>query len=295
MSLTAELWSVLSPPQRRRVIAAQFISVAMAFSTVTGIAAIAPFFAVLGEPRLIDQNRLLHWLYTQGGFASEHGFVVALGCGFVAVVLLANLVNALGSLAMNRLVLRIGAELQTRLFGEYLQRSYAFHSSHPQLDAVQRHRARDRSRDRWDFAECSDSRDQSRCGGVHRAVRPGINTAASLTMLMGLAGGYALIYLCVRAGLLRWAARIHAPGPSRPSSSARALAPFGRSSCCRTGDYSTRASSGRAGRSRTPVDVHAAAQIPKHVMECVAVRSLWWAPLWLSGTRSEGMGPGSAS
>src|ERR1700683_4867761 len=47
MSVIAELWSVLAPAQRRRVIGAQLISVAMAFSTVTGIAAIAPFFAVL--------------------------------------------------------------------------------------------------------------------------------------------------------------------------------------------------------------------------------------------------------
>src|SRR5579862_3625613 len=108
MSLAAELWSVLTPPQRRRILAAQVISVAMAFFTVTGIAAIAPFFAVLGDPRLIYRNRLLHWLFTEGGFSSERAFVIALGCGFVVVVLVANVVTAIGSLTMNRLALRIG-------------------------------------------------------------------------------------------------------------------------------------------------------------------------------------------
>jgi hypothetical protein len=58
MSLVAEIWSILTPRQRRYILAAQVVSLVMAFSTVTGIAAIAPFFAVLGEPQLIDHNRL---------------------------------------------------------------------------------------------------------------------------------------------------------------------------------------------------------------------------------------------
>src|ERR1019366_6496229 len=73
MSLASDLWNILTRPQRRRVLAAQIISVAMAFSTVTGIAAIAPFFAVLGAPRLIDDNGLLHWLYVHGDFSTKRG------------------------------------------------------------------------------------------------------------------------------------------------------------------------------------------------------------------------------
>lgn len=291
MSLTAELWSVLSPPQRRRVIAAQFISVAMAFSTVTGIAAIAPFFAVLGEPRLIDQNRLLHWLYTQGGFASEHGFVVALGCGFVAVVLLANLVNALGSLTMNRLVLRIGAELQTRLFGEYLQRSYAFHTA--------THSSTLYNNIVHETARVTDGILQSALILVTNLVAAAfivlsvlaVNTAASLTMLMGLAGGYALIYLCVRAGLLRWGrahSRTWAEQTKLVGESFGAIREIlllqDRRLFYESFERASRDVAHAGGR------VHAAAQIPKHVMECVAVAALVGTAL-VVGTRSEGVGP----
>ncbi len=84
----------------------QLFSVLMAFSTVTGIAAIAPFFAVLGDAQLIDHNAALRWLYIHGGFTSRRSFVVGLGAGFVAVMLLANLVNLLGTLAMNRAATR---------------------------------------------------------------------------------------------------------------------------------------------------------------------------------------------
>ena len=72
---------------------------------------------------------MLHWAYAHGGFSSKHGLVVALGVAFLAVMLIANLINVLGSLAMSRLALRIGTELQSTLFGEYLSRPYSFHIS----------------------------------------------------------------------------------------------------------------------------------------------------------------------
>ena len=128
MTLFGDFWGILTPKQRRGILTMQIVSMAMAFSTVSGIAAIAPFFAVLGQPELIDRNALLHWAYAHGGFSSKRGFVVALGIAFIVVMLIANLINVLGSLAMSRMALRIGTELQSTLFGEYLSRPYAFHT-----------------------------------------------------------------------------------------------------------------------------------------------------------------------
>src|ERR1700674_3816470 len=127
MTLIADFWGILTPQQRRGILTMPIVSMAMAFSTVSGIAAIAPFFAVLGQPELIDHNALLHWAYVHGGFSSKRGFVVALGIAFSAVMLIANLINVLGSLAMGRLALWIGTEMQSTLFAEYLSRPYSFH------------------------------------------------------------------------------------------------------------------------------------------------------------------------
>src|SRR6202050_161921 len=129
MTLFGDFWGILTPKQRRGILTMQIVSITMAFSTVSGIAAIAPFFAVLGQPELIDHNALLHWAYAHGGFSSKRGFVVALGIAFIAMMLIANLINVLGSLAMSRLALRIGTEMQSALFGEYLSRPYSFHIS----------------------------------------------------------------------------------------------------------------------------------------------------------------------
>src|SRR5579864_4195409 len=127
MRLFAEIWRLLTPRQRRAVLAMQLVSLLMAVSTAVGIASIAPFFAVLGRPELIGQNAWLSRLYAAGGFSGKQGFMLTLGAGFVGVVLLANVISVLGALAMSRLALRIGNDLQTSLFDEYLSRPYAFH------------------------------------------------------------------------------------------------------------------------------------------------------------------------
>ena len=46
----------------------------------------------------------------------------------MGLVLLANLINVIGSFVMIRLALWIGTDLQSILFAEYLHRPYLFHA-----------------------------------------------------------------------------------------------------------------------------------------------------------------------
>src|SRR5215469_785769 len=203
MSLVREIWSMLTPPQRRTVVTMQLVSLLMAFSTVTGIAAIAPFFAVLGDPGLIERNALLHWLYLEGPFSSTRSFTVALGIGFTAAVLVANLINVLGLFAFNRLSLRIGTELQTTLFGAYLEWPYAAHAA---------------TNSTMLFNNVVIETTRVALGILQQGFTlvTNIVTAAiimlsilvlkpllAIAMVAALAGGYLLIYLGVRKRLLR--------------------------------------------------------------------------------------------
>jgi ABC-type bacteriocin/lantibiotic exporter with double-glycine peptidase domain len=203
MTLFADLWGILTPKQRRDILTMQIVSIVVAFSTITGIAAIAPFFAVLGQPQLIDHNSLLHWAYVHGGFSDRRGFVVALGFAFIAVMLIANLINVLGSLAMGRLAVRIGNELQSTLFGEYLSRPYSFHT-------------------RTNGTMLLNNILYEAAKVAHGILRNGfllvtnlatalfiilsillLKPVIALAMIAGLAGGYALIYFVLRNRLLQ--------------------------------------------------------------------------------------------
>jgi len=291
MSLVSDLWSILTRAQRRSVLAAQIISVAMAFSTVTGIAAIGPFFAVLGEPRLIDHNRLLHWLYVQGDFSSKRGFVVALGIAFIAVVLTANLINALGSVTMHRLSLRIGAELQASLFREYLSRPYAFHTGTNSTVLF--------NNIVHETARVTDGILQNILLLVTNLVAALfivlsvllLNPAISITILLGLAAGYVLLYLCVRSRLLRRGQAHSRAWSDRSRIVNESLGAIREIILLRDRRFFHETFE-RSNRdvTETAAHVHIAGQIPKHVMECVAVSALVGAALVLA-THNSGIGP----
>ena len=291
MKLLAEVWGILTPRQRRYVLAMQLLSLLMAFSTITGIAAIAPFFAVLGDARLIDHNAALRWLYLHGGFAGRGSFVVALGAGFIAVMLLANLVNLLGTLAMNRVALRVGSELQATLFREYLLRPYSFHSGTSGTTLF--------NNVMYETTRVTIGILQNGFVVITNLVTATLilisllllQPAIAIAMIGALAGGYCLIYLAVRHRLLhsgRAQSRFSTEQVQIVNESFGAIKEIlilqvqsffhGRF------ERASQAASLAAAHS------NAVAQSPRHLMECLAVIGLVGIALLLGG-REGGIGP----
>jgi ABC-type multidrug transport system fused ATPase/permease subunit len=128
MTLFSRLWALLDARQRRTLVGLQALSLFMAASTVSGIAAVVPFFALLADPFSIEQHRLLSLVFRAGGFAGARQFTMALGAAFCAMVICANLVNYLGAMAMYRFSFQVGDAFRCALFDEYLYREHAFHT-----------------------------------------------------------------------------------------------------------------------------------------------------------------------
>jgi ABC-type bacteriocin/lantibiotic exporter with double-glycine peptidase domain len=289
MTLFADLWGILTPKQRRGILTMQIVSITMAFSTVSGIAAIAPFFAVLGQPELIDHNALLHWAYAHGGFSSKRGFVVALGIAFSAVMLTANLINVLGSLAMSRLALRIGTEMQSTLFGEYLSRPYSFH--------ICANGTRLFNNILYETARVTNGILRNAFMLVTNLVTATFIILAilllkqiiALAMIAGLAGGYALIYFALRNRLLQL-------GQTQSRSSAEQAQilheSFGaiKEIIVLQAQNFFRGRFERASKSFSLAAAHTqvVAQDPRHLMECVAVVGLVGLALVLGGRKDGG-------
>ncbi|MGH8140841.1 MAG: ABC transporter ATP-binding protein [Steroidobacteraceae bacterium] len=291
MNVISEVWGILTARQRRYILAMQLVSLLMAFSTITGIAAIAPFFAVLGDAQLIDHNAALRWLYAHGGFSSRRGFVVALGASFIAVVLLANLINLVGTLAMNRAALRVGTELQTTLFGEYLLRPYSFHTGTSSTTLF--------NNIMYETTRVTIGILQSGFVVITNLVATSliivsvllVQPAVGIAMIVALAGGYTLIYVAVRNRLLR-------SGRAQSQFSTEQVRivheSFGaiKEIIILQVQSFFRGRFERASRAASLAAVHssAVAQSPRHLMECVAVTGLVGIALVLGG-REDGIGP----
>ena len=290
MTLVSELWAILTPRQRRYVLVMQLFSLLMAFSTVTGIVAIAPFFAVLGDAQLIDHNAALEWLYVHGGFTSHRTFVVALGAAFVGVMLLANLVNLMGTLAMNRAATRVGAELQATLFGEYLLRPYSFHTATNGTTLF--------NNVMYETTRVTVGILQNGFVVITNLVTASLITitvlllqpALAVAMIAALAGGYALIYVAVRHRLLRSGRAQSQFSTEQVQIVNESFGAIKEILMLQVQDFfhgrferASRAASLAAARS------NAVAQSPRHLMECVAVTGLVGIALLLAG-REAGIG-----
>jgi HlyD family secretion protein len=127
MSVLRAIWRLLDRRQRRSLVGLQLLSILMALSTVGGVAAVLPFFAALANPNAIKHNAVARAVL-QSVPMDDTSFVIALGIGFGGAVLLANVVNLYGFLAISRFATRVGDALYVRLFDEYMHRDYEFHT-----------------------------------------------------------------------------------------------------------------------------------------------------------------------
>lgn len=130
MKVLARAWALLTPRERRQCVALQLVGLLMALTTVAGIAAVMPFFAVLGDPGLIERNDTLRWLQSSLDVANAQRFALLLGGGFIALLVVSSIVNLAGSVAMSRFAYRAGDRLRLALFTQYLDRDYLFHARH---------------------------------------------------------------------------------------------------------------------------------------------------------------------
>ncbi len=281
------VWRLLDPRQRRRLAALQLLSVLMATVTVGGIAAILPFFTVLTDPNVAGHSAVLRLLYVHMHFASERAFVVALGLGFAAVVALANAVNLIGSLMMNRFAFQVGVSFASALFAEYLHRPYAFHSvTHSSILS---------SKVLHETGRVTAGILQSGLLLVTNLVTSVFIVAAivylnpwvAICAAAGLGAGYAAIYAAARGKLLRnglaeshdFAARTKLVGESFGAIKEIILL---RAQSFFVDKFVHRSKS----ISKTSASTHAISQSPRHVLECLTACSLVLAALYLSGRGS---------
>lgn len=289
MSLLFDVWGVLTRRQRHYVVAAQLLSLVMAFCTVVGIVSIVPFFSVLGDPRAMDNNPLLHGLAVHLGILSRREFEIALGGGFVVVVIAANIINVTGSFVMARLAWYIGTDLQCALLGEYLGRPYIFHAR--TQSAVLFHNI---------INETTRATNDILQNGFLLVTNGAtalliilsmvlLNPFVAIAVTAALAGGYALIYLAVRNRLLR-AGHVRSEFFIEQTKVVNeSLAAIKEILLLRVQPaFVARFASSSQGAARAAAYTQLVGQSPRHVMECVAVAGL--VVLALFGGGRDGIG-----
>jgi ABC-type multidrug transport system fused ATPase/permease subunit len=290
MRLLADIWGLLDRRQRRSLVLFQCLSLLMAVSTLAAVAAVAPFFSVLGDPTVISRSRALAALGRLVGAGGERDLLVVLGLLFLGFVLLANAINILGSLAMNRFAYRIGDYFCVALFEEYIHRGQQFHLSGNSATLF--------SNIVWEV-------NRGTTGALQSYFLLSTNVATSLLIMVAtfllnpliacgavaaLAGSYGLIYLMARSRLLRNGALESEHTEARTLIVNETLGAIKEILLLQVqGFFRGKFERSCQSISRIAVQTQAIAQSPRYVLECIVVAGLVAAALLIS--RRE---PGSA-
>ncbi len=126
IAMIRKLFKLLNPRERRNLILVFGTVVLNALVEVAGIASVVPFLTLVANPSAVQDNAILHWIFTTLGFTSVNWFLLFLGFIVLGVLVLSNGVAALATWAMLRFSWMRNHSLSRRLLASYLHRPYVF-------------------------------------------------------------------------------------------------------------------------------------------------------------------------
>jgi len=290
MSLLLTLWRLLDLRQRRQLVWLQLLSIAMALSTVGGIAAVLPFFAALADPHALEHNGPLRAVLQTFHLGSDGSSTAVLGMAFAAVVLIANAVNLFGFLAINRFSALVGDTLYVRLFDEYMHRDYEFHirSKSSVLAGKVQESARVTSIVLQQALILVTNLVTIVC--VTAAVVL-VNPMLAVAAIVGLGASYAAIYVTARKRLLRNGQSESRQYAERARTVNESLGAIKEVMISQARDFFVRRFTEQSRSiSRAALNTLAISQSPRYILECITVACLVGVALYLHG-RADGGGP----
>ncbi|MCC5966658.1 MAG: ABC transporter ATP-binding protein [Natronohydrobacter sp.] len=123
-------WDLLDPRERRNALKVLAIAMLSAFASTAMVGAVMPFLSVLSDPSRIQDTPALAWAYARFGFTSSYSFLVALGLGALAVIVVAMAIQVLKVYAVARFAMMRVHSLSFRLMARYLGQPYEYFLDH---------------------------------------------------------------------------------------------------------------------------------------------------------------------
>ena len=125
--LIKELFSLLTPSQRKRFWVLQLLVILMAILEVFGIASIGPFMAIVSDGSLIETNPILRQMYQYSGYNTEQEFLFFMGSMVLSTLALSAIFSMFTIWRISIFAAEVGTELADRLYNHYMNQDWLFH------------------------------------------------------------------------------------------------------------------------------------------------------------------------
>ena len=129
IKIIKDLFSVLTPSQRKRFYVLQILVMLMAITQIAGVASIVPFMALVADMNQLNQDTIFAQAYIISGINSEALFVFLLGVGVLVMLLLGTIISMYTTWRLSLFANKVGVEIADSLYSYYLKRDWLFHAS----------------------------------------------------------------------------------------------------------------------------------------------------------------------
>ncbi|NYT46290.1 ABC transporter ATP-binding protein [Alcaligenaceae bacterium] len=127
-SIIKELFGLLRSRQRKRIYVLQVLVILMTFAEIAGVAGLGAFMALIADVDAISGEGFYGKLYQLTGFSAPDSFIVGVGSGVLAILLLGAMLSVITTWRLSLLGQAIGVELSDRLYQHYLHQPWLFHT-----------------------------------------------------------------------------------------------------------------------------------------------------------------------
>lgn len=119
-------WTLLDPREQRNAWITLAVVILGALSSALMVGSVLPFLSVLSDPGWIEQVPALAWVYEAFGFENNYSFLVALGFGSFAVIVITSLIQIAKTYVVSRFSMMRLHSISHRLLIAYLRQPYSF-------------------------------------------------------------------------------------------------------------------------------------------------------------------------
>lgn len=123
-----DLYSILRPDHKKKLIKIQFFIFCMAVAELLTVFSIVPFMAFVTDPSAMESNKYLNAIIGYLQIETSPDLIIYIGLSVILIILLASVISIGTVWLMNMYAAKIGLEIASLLYENYMHQSWTFHS-----------------------------------------------------------------------------------------------------------------------------------------------------------------------
>tara|TARA_B110000444_G_scaffold146817_1_gene137257 strand:- start:12277 stop:14079 length:1803 start_codon:yes stop_codon:yes gene_type:complete len=127
--LLKELFTLLSPSQRKRFYVLQILVTLVTIIEIFSVASIIPFMVLVGDMSQLQEDTFIAQVYQSSGITSEPQFMFLIGLCVLTILIISSLISIFTIWKLAMFAYSVGSEISDRLYTYYLRQDWLFHSS----------------------------------------------------------------------------------------------------------------------------------------------------------------------